>query len=332
MRRIIYIFAIVFCMTISNINYAMTLASAPVKKEAVSRIENSIIKFRENMKESDEIIDFTEITKPNNVDVFLTNVYSNSFFELVSPTINSNSDVAHESELLISIKLLEKIEAYLDVVKLENPRSMAYSSVSNKKLERIYSLAPIDVEVNLTKKEIKHMDPLVEVDFSDIENLDKYDELTLLYEKSSKSMVLAYDSYENVLKKELANKNNKPEVIKNMIKKRQLLVNGFVELYESRKLYEAAARSYAYVKEKYEGYNSEIVLDSIPIVKNGVLPYFNTILKDASLGKYQIIVRDKDGKILGEIIEFYIVDEKTLTQNLYNIVKKQVSDIAIPKK
>lgn len=330
MKKIIYCLLIVFFMLSTNTYYAMTIAGLPVEKESPSRIENSISRFRENMKETTEQVDFTDIIEPKDFKINVENRYSNPYFELVSPAINSNDDVIQEKELLISVKFLENIDATMSLIKLNNPRSMASLSKTYFDLENILNNAPVSTDSNLSEEELKVVDPVAVVDFSEIENLEKYDELTLLYEKSIRSLILSHDSFVNVLKNEISKGKHTEEELQELVSKRQLLVNGLVDLYESRKLYEVSARNYKYIKEKYENYGSKTILDSIPMVRNGVLPYFNTIVSLPAVGKYQLIINDSKGDILGEVIEFYIKDEKTLTQDYYNVVKKQVKDIKIP--
>lgn len=298
--------------------------------EVISKVEKSL----RNIKSSAELNDNLKITEikveeKSKKDIKLSDNDKNlvdlkkeeKYFELVSPNINVLGEVVLDNNLLISLKVLKKIDANLSINKVKSENLKFFLNSNRKNLNNIILQAPI-----LNVREGKDVDPIYEIKL-DLNSISE-NELDKLYMFLVTELIKASEIYETEYIKTLKqNTSISREILNSIIFDRVLLKNNMHNLYYARNKYELLTNLYYEVKSKYDNMYSEKVVDNLPIVIDGALPYFNINLNDVSVGKYELIITSAVDNTVLEKINFYVTNDNKVITNFYNKIQKQIMDI-----
>lgn len=243
-------------------------------------------------------------------------------FEVVSPKLVIDSNIKIEPEILVSIRLLQPLDANISITRFIEPRSVVFSDDSKREIAEIAKNAPTYVSEEARADQTGLYDPVVS---STIGELSEYNDIYELYESSGAQLRRAHENYQLIYMDTLKKFKLEAKDLNWIIKNRLLKSKGYMDLYLARIAYETSAKDYLKCRDMYESYHKQVILSSVDMVVQGALPYYNYVLKDPKYGRYEIIIRDNEsGEIIDEIFEFNIKAQENIEKDFVKSVDKSV--------
>ncbi len=225
--------------------------------------------------------------------------------QLISPEIDQSGQVKHASTINITLKLVEDIDAYLQLVRIDKP-DMPF--VSEEVLDAINTMASRAPTAWLSEDANGVRDPAPQIDIADLAIAELSDEqLKALYVEQGDRVIAANHAY--VQAYHTMRDTYSAKQLTKMIDERQLLANGLDQFYAVRNDYEKQAIQFFILQDKYNSRFRYTVVSEVSVTRNGPLPYFNYAVSDIETAKYELILRDsKTDHLLMPKRRFVVVD------------------------
>lgn len=246
--------------------------------------------------------------------------------ELVSPKMDGSGGVVYSPNVNITLKLNTDVDALMTIVRIDEPRIAFSKSQNVEKIKRIADNAPT-LKVKAQKNSTVFNDPVVSVDYTEVYAYSMgVSEIQNAYVAQAKKLKEAYENYNIEYAYALSSYDD--EVLIGFVDNRLLLQNNLYALHTARQDYEEQALLFNYIQAEFESLFRVKIIDDISIKKEGALPFFNLTLKDVSVGKYEIVVKDRQtGEYLIDAQSFYIKSQEQVTQDLLNSLKDDMTNL-----
>ncbi len=225
--------------------------------------------------------------------------------QLISPEIDQVGQVKYAPTINITLKLIDDVDAYLQLVRIDEPDMPFVSEEALAVINAMASRAPtawVSYDVDDAR------DPEPQVDIANLVNADMSDEaLSDLYVKQGDRVIAANHAYVQAYHA-LRETYSAKDLLK-LIDERRLLENGLDQFYALRNDYEKQAIQFFILQDKYNNRFRYTVVSEVSVTRNGPLPYFNYAVSNVETAKYELILRDNEtGNLLMPKRRFIVVD------------------------
>ncbi len=225
--------------------------------------------------------------------------------QLISPEIDQNGQVKHAATINITLKLVDDIDAYLQLVRIDRP-DMPFAN--REVLNAINAMASRAPTAWLSVDDKEARDPAPQIDIANLAYNKMSDkDLRKLYVEQGESLIVANQAYVqayHALREQYSAKQ-----LTEMIDQRRLLANDLDQFYTLRNDYEKQAIQFFILQDKYNNRFRYTVVSEVSVVRNGPLPYFNYAVSNIENAKYELILRDsKTNHLLMPKRRFVVVD------------------------
>lgn len=219
--------------------------------------------------------------------------------QLVSPIVNASGDVSYASSLNITLKLTGAVDGKMTIVCIDEP-TLSYTSQS-----KIATAAPT-ARYSLSYEGAPSQDEIVTIDFASIYNSEMTRaQVESAYTSEAELLSMAYNRYNDAYQAAL--KNHSISTLDTAIKHRLLKSYQLYDLHDARQQYEEHAILFLKIQAKYFSLFRHTVASNIAVQQQGALPYYNYVLSNARVGRYEISVIDsKTGEALMSLARFTV--------------------------
>jgi hypothetical protein len=248
-------------------------------------------------------------------------------YELISPKINSNGDVMKEQHLLITLRVNQKVDGVLSLIRIDEPRVLVASPDMVRRLRILALQAPTQQTYSASEIGDSRLDPIVVITREDVLASETSREVMRdAYAKAGLELQSAHDLYQEAYAK--ARETISADRLNQMIFQRRLLENNLNGLHSARQNYEKTSLIYLQIRNRYESLFRVKVVDKAPITLQGALPIFNLTVRDILVGKYELIIEDaKTAQRIGDRVTFVVRDQKEAAVEIIERVREQLTDI-----
>lgn len=219
--------------------------------------------------------------------------------QLVSPIVSASGDVSYATSLNVTLKLTGEVDGNMTIMRIDDP-TLSFAIQS-----KIATTAPT-ARYSLSYDGAPSQDEIVTIDFSSIyDSTMTHAQIESSYASEAELLSAAYNRYNDAYQAAL--KKYSISSLDNAIKHRLLKSYQLYDLHSARQEYEKHAILFLKIQAKYFSLFKSTVASNISVQQQGALPYFNYVLNDVKVGRYEISVIDtKTGDALMSVARFNV--------------------------